>query len=59
MERSRYPTCQKNGYVVFLRTTVSEESVHLNNHDHYHKKVYKPFMDYIRKVMHGFDNDER
>ena len=29
MERNRYPTCQKNGYVVFLRNTVSEEYIHL------------------------------
>ena len=42
LERKRYPTCQKNGYVVFLRNTVSEESVHLKNHENYHKEVYKP-----------------
>ena len=59
MERSRDTTCQKNGYVVFLRNTVSEESFHLKNHYHYHKEVYKPCMDYIRKVMHGSYNDEK
>ena len=57
MESNRDPTFQNNGYVVFLRNTVSEDSVHLNNHNHYHKEVYKPYMDYIHKVMHGFDND--
>ena len=29
MERNRDPTCQKNGYVVFMKKDVSEESVHL------------------------------
>ena len=58
MERNRYPTFQKNGYVVFMRNTVSEESVHLKNHEHYHKEVYKPCMGYIYKVMHRFDTDE-
>ena len=57
MDSNRYPTCQKHGYVVFLRNTVSDESVHLKNHDHYHKELYRPCMYYIRKVMHGFDND--
>ena len=42
-----------------MRNTVSEESVHLKNHENYHKEVYKPCMDYIRKVMHGFDNDKK
>ena len=59
MERNRDPTCQKNGYVVFLRNTVSEESVNLKNHEHNYKEVYKPCMDYICKVMHGFDNYEK
>ena len=59
MERNIDPTCQKNGYVVFLRNTVSEESVHLKNHEHYHKEVYKPCMDYIHKVINGFDNDTK
>ena len=36
-ERNRDSTFQKNVYVLFLRNTVSEESVHLNNHEHYHK----------------------
>ena len=27
MEGNRYPTFQKNGYIVFMRNTVSEESV--------------------------------
>ena len=31
MEMNRDPNCQKNGYIVFLRNIVSEESVHLNN----------------------------
>ena len=57
MERNRDTTFQKNGYVVFLRNTVSEDSVHLNNHKHYDKELYNPCMDYIYKVMHGFDND--
>ena len=34
-------------------------SVHLKNNENYHKEVYKPYMDYICKVMHGFDNDEK
>ena len=34
MERNRDPNCQKNGYVVFLINTVSEESVHLKNNYH-------------------------
>ena len=55
MESNRGPTCQKNEYVVFLIDTVSEEYVCLKNHDHYHKEVYNPCMDYIRKVMHVFD----
>ena len=59
MERNRDPTFQKNGYVVFLRNTVSEEYVHLKNHGNYQKEVYKPCMDYICKVMHEFDNDEK
>ena len=59
MERSRDPNCQKNGYVVFMRNTVSEKSVCLKNHENYHKELYKLCMDYICKVMHGFDNDER
>ena len=42
MENSRDTTCQKNGYVVFMRNTVSEASVHLKNHEHYQKEVYKP-----------------
>ena len=50
---------QKNGYVVFLRNTVPEESFNLNNCEHYHKEVYKPCMYYIQKVMHRFDNDEK
>ena len=37
--------------------TVSEESGHLKNHEHYHKEVYNPYMYYICKVMYGFDND--
>ena len=57
MERNRDPSCQKKGYVVFLRIDVSEESVHLKNHEHYHKEVYKPYMDYIRKVLHGYNNE--
>ena len=59
MERNRDPNFQKNGYVVFMRNIVPEESVHLNYHDRYHKEVYKPCMDYICKVMHGFDNDRK
>ena len=59
METNRGPTCQKHGYIVFLRNTVSEESVRLKNREHYHKEVYKPCMNYIRKVMHRFDNDEK
>ena len=39
--------------------TVSEESVHLKNHEHYHKELYKPCMDYICKVIQWFDNDEK
>ena len=42
-----------------MRNTVPKYSVHLNNLEHYHKEVYKPFMDYIPKVMHGFYNDEK
>ena len=38
MERNRYTTCQKNGYVAFLRNTVSEYSVHLKNLENYHKE---------------------
>ena len=57
MERNRDPTCQKNGYVVFLRNTVPEESVHLNNCENYQKEVYNSCMDYISKVMHGSDPD--
>ena len=56
MERIRDPTCQKNGYVEFLKNTISEESVHLKNHEYYHKEVYNSCMNYICKVMHGFDN---
>ena len=37
MKRNRDPTCPNNGYVVFLINTVSEESVYLNNNNHYHK----------------------
>ena len=37
LKSNRDPTFQKNGYVVFIRNTVPEESVHLNNHEHYHK----------------------
>ena len=37
MERSRDPTCQNNGYVVFMRNTVSEDPFYLKNHDNYHK----------------------
>ena len=37
MERNRDPTFYNNGYVVFLINTVSEESIHLNNHENYHK----------------------
>ena len=59
MERNRDPTSKKNGYVVFLRNNVSDEYFHLKNHEHYHKEVYKTCMDCIRKVMHGFDNDEK
>ena len=59
MESNRYPNCQKNGYVVFMINTVPEESFHLNNHDPYHKEVYNSCMDYICKVMHGFDNDKK
>ena len=59
MERNRDPTYQKNGYVVLMKNTVPEESVHLNNHTHYHKEVYKPCMYYICKVMHVFDNDKK
>ena len=39
--------------------TVPEESIHLNNYENYHKEVYKKCMDYIRKVMHEFDNDKK
>ena len=42
-----------------MRNTVSEESVNLKNHEHYQKEVYKPCVDYIGKVMHGFDNDKK
>ena len=42
-----------------MRNTVSEESVNLKNHEHYHREVYKPCMDYIGKVMHGFANDKK
>ena len=56
MERNRYPTFQKHGCVVFLINTVSEESIHLKNREHYHKEVYNPCMEYIHKVMHIFDN---
>ena len=59
MARNRNPTCQKNGYVVFIRNIVPEESVHLNSHGHYNKEVYNPFIYYIRKVMHVFDNDKK
>ena len=59
MEMNRDTTFKNNEYVVFMRNTVSEESVHLNNHEHYHKEVYKPCMDYICKVMHVFDNDKK
>ena len=59
MERNRDPTCQKNGYIVFMRNTVTEKSFNLNNHENYHKEVYKPCMDYICKVMHEFDNDKK
>ena len=37
MERNRDPTFQKNGYVIFMSNTVTEESFHLNNHEHYQK----------------------
>ena len=57
VERNRYPTCQNNGYVVFIINTVSGESVHLKNHEHYNKEVYTPCMYYICKVIHIFDND--
>ena len=57
MEINRDPTCQNNGYVLFMKNTVSEDYVHLNNHEHYYKEVYKPCMGYICKVMHEFDND--
>ena len=57
MEWKRGKTCQNNGYVVFMRNTVSGESFHLKNHEHYHKEIYKPCMDYIHKVIHGFDKD--
>ena len=33
-ERNRDPTFQKNGYVIFMSNTVTEESFHLNNHEH-------------------------
>ena len=45
-------------FVIFMRNTVPEEYVHLNNHEHYHKEVYNPCMDYIRKLIHGFDDDK-
>ena len=57
-QNNRDPTFQKNEYVIFMRNTVPEEYVHLKNHEHYHKEVYNPCMDYIRKLMHGFDNDK-
>ena len=56
MERNMDPTFQENGYVLFTRNTVSKESVHLKNHEHYHKEVHNPCMDYICKVMNEFDN---
>ena len=59
MKRNRDPTFHKNGYVVYMINIVSEESVYLNNHENYHKEVYKPCMDYICKVMHVFDNDKK
>ena len=34
---------------------MSEESVHLKNHLHYHNEVYKPKINAIRKAMHAFD----
>ena len=37
MERNRDPNFHKNGYVVFMRNTVSEESFNLKNHEHHHK----------------------
>ena len=42
-----------------MRNTVPEESVNLNNHEHYHKEVYNPCMDYICKVINGFYNDKK
>ena len=59
MESNRDPNFQKNGYVVFTRNTVSEDSVHLNNHENYHREVYNPCIYFIRKIMYGFDNYEK
>ena len=59
MEINIDPTFQNNGYVLFLKNTVSEESIHLKNHEHYDKEVYKPCIDYIHKVMYGFYNDKK
>ena len=55
MERARDLECQKKGYLVLLQNGVSLESVHLKNHEHYHREVYKPSINSIRKTMHGCD----
>mmetsp|Transcript_17665 Transcript_17665/g.25949 ORF Transcript_17665/g.25949 Transcript_17665/m.25949 type:complete len:148 (-) Transcript_17665:2604-3047(-) len=57
MERSKDPSCEKVGYLMLLRSDVSLESVHLRNHTHYHKNVYKPCMNEVRKHTHQFDID--
>ena len=58
MECNRDPRCEKVGHVIFLCNTVSEESIHLKNHEHYHKEVYRPCVNNIRKTVHGYSASE-
>eukprot|EP00957_Ditylum_brightwellii_P045691 3467171-Ditylum_brightwellii.AAC.1 len=55
MEWNHDPTCNDIGYAVFSRNTVSEELVHLKNHEHYHNDLYKPTINAIRNSTHKFD----
>jgi hypothetical protein len=57
IERNRDVTCNKPGYVVLLRNDVSEESVHLRNHEFYQKEVYRSTVKNIRKDIHNFEMD--
>ena len=58
MERNRDRLNQKKGYLVLLRSDVALESVHMRNHEHYYKTVYEPYINDIRKNIHGYEVKE-